>query len=248
MKKIAEIKVGDFADNGDRVTAIISQSENLVIYFTDQGKPGFETTSHIVDQNQWAIRKHDELVARISLCTSDRDRRFIFQLLGYSLANAFHNRSDDISSHFETVEEVLKCKNSEETQLFYLIGALGLLGTVSLVVFGIFELINHVEVRQFAFCAFFGAAGASLSVLLRRGKLTATKFYTRTHIAFQGAAQVMYGAMVGVFIVVAIKSEFGFSAFAHFGLDSGNPYQLLSIAAIIGFSERLLPKMFGDFV
>ena len=109
MKKVPiDYRVGDPADNGEEIVAIISQSHDLVVYLTHSGKPGFESEPYLLDEHRRTIAAHDRFVRLISIGLRGKARLLAFEQLGYATNMALRSTSDEPKHFYQEFEVSLR--------------------------------------------------------------------------------------------------------------------------------------------
>ncbi|MEP6743260.1 MAG: hypothetical protein ABJB61_12230, partial [bacterium] len=88
---------------------------------------------------------------------------------------------------------------------------------------------------------FFGSVGACISVLQRNPSLDVDPWMSNGYLRLQGITRIVLGFIFGCIFVLASKANFVL------GVVRNNPYSLLVLCIVAGFSERLIPELLSKF-
>jgi hypothetical protein len=232
---VSSVGVGSVGDNGKEIVAVIAKSQLFVVYKTTDGKIGFDATPEFMSKKKNVINRYDELSIQITYALPDKHKRFVYDRLGYALANNFVMFDGDDVSPFLVVEKCIEDIADDYFQFYYVTSSFYILVLFFAVFFAVHMYVAG-DIHDIARSSCMGALGAFLSVLTRSRKLRADGFVSIRYSITQGTLRTVIGGLFGFLSFILIKSNFVLGAF------SDNTYHVLLVATFAGFNERFVPE------
>ena len=238
--------IGDTLPNGMKISQIISQYKNFLIYY---GKPpgkrkkpgiGFEYHDSIITVAPDVLGEFRELASKASCVLSKSNRRHVINLLGAALTSAFvSEEKNDYKPEFAIARNFIERKSRDRARTIYLLNCL-LASTFLITILLIGILLSHEEAFQLnsiLLGGIAGVSGATISVLQRGRSIVIDPFGSPAHLAFEACVRMILGAVFGSIVVIASLSNLAF------GIIDDNVFGLFLLAIAGGFSERLVPEL-----
>jgi hypothetical protein len=231
----SQYEVGSAGDNGHPIIAIISRTDSYVIYKTDDGKIGFDATPAFLKDKKDLIEKYDDLSIQATYSLPPKHRNFVYDRLGFALANSFVLDDKRSEKPFSVVEKCIEDISDDYFQFYYVIAS-GSILLIFLLSFISAYYFDAKMVNEFTRSAFMGALGAFLSVLTRSRKLKSNGFVSLRYSVMQGILRTIIGGSFGALSFILMKANFVLGTFGD------NMYHVLLVAVFAGFNERYVPE------
>jgi len=237
MSKI-EYKVGD-KQNGLEVIQILHSTENSAVVILEGNFTHFEFKNLPFDESQ-ILSKFHYLGSKLP---KDLPKRLLNNLR-ISLAGALSSAllSNDIEmalTHFESVEKRIgRAKTTKQAKAVLIISCFvaSLLMSVALLVF---YTIDFWDNKLIFLSMSAGVLGSFFSLLSRNTKVHINHSGLPVYTFIQAGTIAITGALSGIIIYIFCYSNIAF------GFAQENAYALLAVSVTAGFSERLIPDLFG---
>jgi uncharacterized protein YegP (UPF0339 family) len=189
-----------------------------------------------------AVSEFDSIMATIAVSVPKAYRKETYHQLGKALFAAFHTpEGTRPGSEFRKVRLFVRKKAKERARLSYVLASLAAATVLELVVLPIYFLTPASNLKLVILGGCFGAIGATISVLQRNPSLELDPWMSTRYHALQGVTRIVLGFIFGGTFVIASKANFVL------GVIRNNPYPLLILCIVAGFSERLIPELLGKF-
>lgn len=191
-----------------------------------------------------AVSEFDSIMSAIAVSVPRAHRKETYHQLGKALFAAFHTpQGTRPGREFRKVRLFVRKKAKERARLSYVLASLATTTVLALVVVTIYFYfrIPASNLRLVILGGCFGAVGATISVLQRSPSLELDPWMSRRYHALQGVTRIVLGFIFGGIFVIASKANFVL------GVIRNNPYPLLILCIVAGFSERLIPELLSKF-
>ena len=191
-----------------------------------------------------AVSEFDSIMTAIAVSVPKAHRKETYHQLGKALFAAFHTpQGTRPGREFRKVRLFVRKKAKERARLSYVLASLATTMVLALVVVTIYFYfrIPASNLRLVILGGCFGAVGATISVLQRSPSLELDPWMSRRYHALQGVTRIVLGFIFGGIFVIASKANFVL------GVIRNNPYPLLILCIVAGFSERLIPELLSKF-
>ena len=238
IKTLGNLKVGDYI-NGLKIKSIIAQSNEAVVCVTETGSVQYQWNNLSYDHSE-VTNKFHMLEARINRNVT----RQVWSTLVRELGAAFYSAmvSDTLENalaKFDEVEiRIMNVKTQQEVKALIISYAF----LVSSIISGVlifFSNINFLSQSVIYLCMSAGVGGAFFSLLSRNEKLGLDLFASKAFLILQSSIICLTGVMSGLIMYVFSMSNIAF------GFAANDLYTLLTVSLAAGFSERLIPDLFG---
>ena len=191
-----------------------------------------------------AVSEFDSIMTAIAVSVPKAHRKETYHQLGKALFAAFHTpQGTRPGREFRKVRLFVRKKAKERARLSYVLASLATTTVLALVVVTIYFYfrIPASNLRLVILGGCFGAVGATISVLQRSPSLELDPWVSRRYHALQGVTRIVLGFIFGGIFVIGSKANFVL------GVIRNNPYPLLILCIVAGFSERLIPELLSKF-
>jgi uncharacterized protein YegP (UPF0339 family) len=189
-----------------------------------------------------AIAEFDSIMATIATSVAKPYRKDCYHRLGKALFAAFHTQEGARPAiHFRAVRLLVRTKAKERARLVYVVASMAATMLLVLGTFPIYYFVTSPEIRLIALGGCFGSIGASISVLQRNPSLDIDPWMSNGYLRLQGITRIVLGFIFGFIFVLASKANFVL------GVVRDNPYPLLVLCIVAGFSERVIPELLSRF-
>ena len=191
-----------------------------------------------------AVSEFDSIMSAIAVSVPRAHRKETYHQLGKALFAAFHTpQGTRPGREFRKVRLFVRKKAKERARLSYVLASLATTTVLALVVVTIYFYfrIPASNLRLVILGGCFGAVGATISVLQRSPSLELDPWVSRRYHALQGVTRIVLGFIFGGIFVIGSKANFVL------GVIRNNPYPLLILCIVAGFSERLIPELLSKF-
>jgi hypothetical protein len=236
------IKVGDECPSGSIVNSILGQSSKAVVYTTEdeQLRWSYSDNGGIVPEKlSTAISTFDMLMSEIKTAAPEKHKKECFILLGKTLFAALNkNDADYNESHFDDFKAYLKKLAQQRSRSRYVLVCMVITSVFSV---AILLLAHNVKLHHevYVYATVFGAIGACVSVMQRVNTIDIDWKLHGFDLWLQAAIRVILGLLFGAIFILACKSDFLMGAF------KDNLLAMYLLALTAGFSERMIPDLFG---
>jgi uncharacterized protein YegP (UPF0339 family) len=189
-----------------------------------------------------AVSEFDSIMTTIAVSVPKAYRKETYHHLGKALFAAFHTpEGTRPGSEFRKVRLFVRKKAKERARLSYVLASLAAATVLALVVVPIYFLTPASNLTLVMLGGCFGSVGATISVLQRNPLLELDPWMSTRYYVLQGVARIVLGFIFGGILVIASKANFVLGVIRH------NPYPLLILCIVAGFSERLIPELLSKF-
>jgi len=189
-----------------------------------------------------AVSEFDSIMTAIAVSVPKAHRKETYHHLGKALFAAFHTpEGTRPGSEFRKVRLFVRKKAKERARLSYVLASLAAATVLALVVVPIYFRIPASNLALVILGGCFGSVGATISVLQRNPSLELDPWMSTRYHALQGVTRIVLGFIFGGILVIASKANFVL------GVIRNNPYPLLILCIVAGFSERLIPELLSKF-
>jgi len=171
------------------------------------------------------------------------------RLLGEALARNFDHDHSGARQMLKAASDYILACNYEISRRWFLSASIAIAGAAEIIGAMVWMFRSHVidALGSGAFwviiTASAGALGALLSVIERSGRLTLDSSSGRALHNLEAAARIITGAISGVVVGLAIRSELILSVLAH---GDHMPVVMLIAAIAAGSGERLVSTIFAQ--
>jgi hypothetical protein len=229
---------GDSCKSGETIAAILGDSQTASVFTTTDNQLRWEYHENggtpTIDR-QSAVAVFNRLMLDIKVHAPKARRMDLYMQLGKALHSALEAgvaRETFAPVRFRVRRLALQQARFEYV-VFFLVSVAFVAGILAVVAF----LLSPSLEQQIVKGGIAGVAGATISVLQRSGSLPIDAGAARHVIALLGGTRALLGAIFGSFLVMAAVGNLVV------GVVNDNPYVILSLALVAGFSERLIPEL-----
>ena len=236
------LKIGEKCPSGAVVKTILGQSARAAVYTTDDGQLrwNFSENNGVVPEDfSPSISKFDGLMSEIKTIAPEKHKSECFILLGKSLFAALSSQAGKSSIEcFADFEKYLHRLAQQRTRTQYVFECM--LITAIFCAVTIFA-IHGVTIlhKEYFYGSVFGAIGGCISVMQRANNVDIDWTLSNSGLLLQAVVRIALGLLFGAIFVLACKSDFLLGAF------KTNTGALYLLALVAGFSERMIPDLFG---
>lgn len=189
-----------------------------------------------------AIAEFDSIMATIAVSVAKPSKRDCYHRLGKALFAALQIQEGvKPAIHFRAVRLLVRTKAKERARLVYVVASMAATMLLALVILPLYLYLRNPEIRLIALGGCFGSIGASISVLQRNPSLDIDPWMSNGYLKLQGITRIVLGFIFGCIFVLASKANFVL------GVVRDNPYPLLVLCIVAGFSERVIPELLSKF-
>jgi hypothetical protein len=234
-KKCKSFSVGEVTPTGATVKEILIASDKCFLYIDEADDLGCEFEETTCVDGDLSIREATDLYGQMKASAVNRERAT--QLIAAALSHALEDRrAGDGRDFFVDPKELLTTTRLEQFQATYL--ATSFIAAIVLFLAALLPtLLGQTKMDDVLRAGAFGAAGALLSVLLRFRQLVVSRYSSKKSVVIEGVVRVVLGVAFGVLFLILQKGELLMT------IASSNAYATACLAAVAGFSERLVPSL-----
>ena len=225
--------------NGVTIAKIIQRSDIAIVVIDDEGALQFEYSQSGYDAT-CMINKFHQLDAKLSKNLPTELWATLSRELGAALyCGLTSNTADEGLKQFDEIEKrITSVKEPEEAKLTLVLSSF----FISMAIIGFTLLLQHnsfLNQTQPYLCMAAGTCGAFFSLLNRNKEVKINLLGNNNFIHIQAFIVAITGALSGLVVYIFSKANIAF------GFAEGNLFTLLAICLAAGFSERLVPDLFG---
>lgn len=225
--------------NGQPIVDVISQSTNAIVALSLSGGLVFEYSAALPNSEKITNKFHS-LDSKLSRNLPDSLFKTLQRELGAALYSALLSENVDAAmSCFVSIEErIAKVKEPEQAKAILVVSSLA----TSAIILTVLLTLKHANIFQAGeiyLCMSAGLCGSLFSLLNRNKAVHLNLLGGCQFIVIQSLTISITGCISGVIVYVASKSNIAF------GFASSDLYTLLTLCIVSGFSERLIPDLFG---
>lgn len=236
-----KLRVGEKVSTGQIIKEILGQSPRAAVYTLEGGGirwSYYENGGEVPSEKLEQIGRFDSLLSEIKSYVPKAYRQDQVGLLGKSLFRALNAESIDHSTdYFRSVSENNENFAKHSARFVYIASSVIALGAISAGLWILFFPLDFLGPAPVAASAFYGAVGATFSVLQRVTRLEIDWRASRTAICCEAVARIVVGCLSGAFFYFACTSDLVLGVF------KDNAAALTVFCAVAGFSERLIPEL-----
>lgn len=189
-----------------------------------------------------AIAHFDTIMSTIKVSVAKPYQRECYHRLGKALFGALHGpEGTEVANQFRAVRLLVRTKAKERARLVYVVASLAATMLLSLFILPLYKYVTNPEIRLITLGGCFGSIGACISVLQRNPSLDIDPWMSNGYLKLQGITRVVLGFIFGCIFALASKANFVL------GVVRDNPYPLLVLCIVAGFSERVIPELLSKF-
>jgi len=224
---------------GRTIETVIGRHRKLVVWITSENVVGW-LYDELPERLRPAVVQFQRLNGIAKSRLGKKQRPIVAGLLGPALyAALLSSDAEDPSLHFEEARCIIYSKCTQVSRLAYVLLSL-LFGVV--VVAAALSSYVYLPTSESLRTALFvgitgGIIGSVISIIQRARTLKIDPFDSAIVLAFHGLSRVVLGAVFGVLLVAASKSNIALGHFAD------NLWALFGLAAVAGLTERWVPEL-----
>jgi hypothetical protein len=235
----------------------IRTTDSYIVYLDKKGELDWQTTVEYDQKDTGDQTKHnailsDEAVLECTPCHGlpDQTRRHFRRLLGEALACNLEYDYSNAAQMLREAAAYIKARSEEMSRRWYLSASTTM--TAAMLILGGMVWANREKLSAslttdaiwLFIAAVAGSCGALLSVIWRSGNLKVDCNAGRMLHYLEGASRIWAGALSGVIIALAVKSELILTALTH----GANGTNVAMLAAFVGGTgERLATSIISKF-
>ena len=226
---------------GKLIKYVIGRHRTFVVYVTEEYAVSWDY-DHLPEHLRPAIATFQQLNGIARSAIGKKQFPVVASVLGAALyAALLSNQSEELEKHFKQARNFIYSKATQVSRLIYVLLSIFFGVVIVMIVFGTCKYFGVGEdVGKALLLGIAGGTTGSVVSIIRRAKdLEIDPLDSAIIIGFNGLSRVALGAILGVLLVAASKSNI---ALGHF---SDNAWALFGLAAGAGFTERWIPELLG---
>lgn len=229
-------KHGDKSISGEVIDVIYCASTNCIVFKTERGTTAweyFDLDGQIADR---AAVKFNELHEYFDVSNNENVLTSLCNVF-FSALNA--NSIEECDSLYVDIEKRIKnIKTPYQIKSIYILFSLIFTVFVSTSMIAVYFLTN-ANFKYIFICTAGGAVGALFSILQRNNEIKFDSQIPNLYIYLQASFTVMLGSISGGIVYLLSMSDLALT------FANKNIYSLVLLSIISGFSERMIPELFG---
>lgn len=233
-------KIGDALGTGETVKEIVGQGGKAGVFFINGGGIRYEFNADECLHFDRAITKLETLRYTVETSIAPKHRYELQRHIANSCFLALHCAEVEcVERCFRDVEERVYHRAKASQSLHYLAGSLGFPAILAVGALGVLAGTSEFSAlsEPILMGVFYGAMGASISVLQRLTKLEIHPMDPLRYATVQGIARTGLGSLFGLLFVLAYKAGLVLPTFEQ-NLDVIGVF-----SALAGLSERFIPEL-----
>jgi hypothetical protein len=236
---------------------LIRSAEHYVIWIDNDGDIDWMTTNEYDERGAEDRQKHNAILSNGAVLecapchglTGEAKRHFK-RLVGEALAYNFEDDYQTAQQMLNEARAYIRARSEETSRRWYV--SASTIMTAIMIVLGLMIWIWRTPITTeltanfvwISIAAVAGSCGALLSVIWRSGQLKVDSSAGEALHYVEGASRVWAGALSGVLVMLAVKSEFILAPLTR----SGNTLTVMMLAAFVaGAGERLATSIISTF-
>jgi hypothetical protein len=236
---------------------LIRVTKDYIVYLDKENDLDWETRPEYDKHGPADRKKHNAVLsdAAVLECTPchglpTQTKRQFKRLIGEGLSCSFENDYPNAAQMIHQAEAYIRARSEEMSRRWYLSASAfmaSVMIALGLLIWVWREPISVALTANFIWlflAAVAGSCGALLSVIWRSGQLRFDCSAGEALHYLEGASRIWAGALSGVLVALAVKSEFVLAPLTH----SGNTMPVIIFAAFVaGAGERLATSIISTF-
>jgi len=238
-----------------RVKHLVLSCEEFIVFIDHENDLDWSTSQKYEEDTSERVARNgivnEAALLEVTPCEGiSPARKLQFKrLLGEALARSFDHDYAGARQMLKAASDYILACNYEVSRRWFLsasIVAAGVAAFLGVVVWALrAPMINYLGVGAFwvSISASAGAVGALLSIIERSGRLTLDSSSGRALHNLEAVARIITGAISGVIVGLAVRSDLILSVLAH---GDHMPIVMLIAAIAAGSGERLVSSIFAQ--
>ncbi|MCO7209091.1 hypothetical protein [Pseudoalteromonas sp. CnMc7-37] len=231
-----QYKNGDKSLCGEIIKTIYCSSTNCIVFKTGRGTTSWEYHVNNEEIEHRAVLKFSQLLNDLD---SNPHEGVLSGLCNVFLAALNTNTIEECDKCFADIEKRIKnLKTPYQIKSIYILFTFIFTIFLSTVLIGTYYLLD-VSFKLLFLSIAGGAVGALFSILQRNNEIKFDSQIDNKYIYLQASFTVMLGSISGGTIYLLSMSDLALS------FASKNVHSLIILSIVSGFSERMVPELFG---
>ena len=224
--------------DGYIVKDVVQACDKVVVWHTECNRVQYEYVGVQYDEAP-VISKFNNISALIPASLPESVKETLAYELSASLYCALVSDGlDEGLGYFQKIEQKInQIKTPDEAKSLLIITSFKFLMIVTVLLIVLYQT-NFLDLNTIYVCMLTGGIGAFCSLLYRNNTIN-IELTSDTYIEIQGVILTITGVIAGTVTYIFAESNIAF------GFVKDNYYGLLAICIAAGFSERLIPDLFG---